>query len=804
MKKLILLISVLSFYQIYCNYKFEFQPLIFNFKGIEAYDDYIIIYGNSQYLLQSNIELDHFKQSRATDRGKIINCFKNDESLITFNDIGDVSGSKDGGYKWEKIISLNDSITFVLNTPENHYIRTKKKIIKADKDFKKMIECPVPFIDYWSYDIYNSLNYRQSMAFVNGNLIVQADSSMLIKFDSNLNPIDTLSFKALKLCDRCQSSYNLYSDSTYIYIRIYDGVYGGSIYRTKDFKNVEKFMQFSDDSKFYHDSNYSGYTDMFKVFGNNKYCINITRMTGVKSNFSLFEILSPDTARFIKNFDITDFLKITDDPSRIYFNDFIIINNRLILISDDKLLYSYNLDDISDYQKFYLLGINIYSINRPVSINDSTFLLFTNSGIYKTDNGGRLFERLKQDSVIFNRKNKFNLKIISKDEIEQKINIIGYFENNLSEAIVFSSKDSGSNWKSKSLKYLTFNGNTELSNLNYNDNFNRIAMNSYSLGNKHYTQILTFDNDFNFISRTLDSNYFIKYIYSFDENSYLINSSNSDNTNDIKYTTDRGFSWNLIRKYNFTEDTIWIDTNRFEIAIRKEFLSQNEVRIANNKYLLLFSFNKNNKLFSIEVVDLALKKIEAVYKLKISEPADLYYAVESDNNNIYLALNDTLIIFNDFFNINSWRKFTFPDKGFISNKQFYKVGNSFICLYSDRKLPLNQYLMQITDTTISDIEVSEIERLNYLFSYPPFPTPAYNEINSVIYWDPNIDIDNTIISVFNVNGLKVEDKENILIKKLSNYHGILTWNCINQNNGIYFLQIKYGSFSNTIKILIHK
>ena len=77
-------------------------------------------------------------------------------------------------------------------------------------------------------------------------------------------------------------------------------------------------------------------------------------------------------------------------------------------------------------------------------------------------------------------------------------------------------------------------------------------------------------------------------------------------------------------------------------------------------------------------------------------------------------------------------------------------------------------------------------------------------VTTLIYWDANFDIDNDEIAVYNINGEKIESRENISIDKLSSFSGFLIWNCSKTLNGIYFILIKHGNNLMTLKLLIAK
>lgn len=104
------------------------------------------------------------------------------------------------------------------------------------------------------------------------------------------------------------------------------------------------------------------------------------------------------------------------------------------------------------------------------------------------------------------------------------------------------------------------------------------------------------------------------------------------------------------------------------------------------------------------------------------------------------------------------------------------------------------------DTSIDN----EVEYKNYLYSYPPYPLPALNEVRSLIYWDPGLDIDIEQITIYNIYGTKIPTHDKIRIDKLTNYSGNLIWDCSGVETGIYVIHLKHGTESRIIKVIVTK
>ena len=127
----------------------------------------------------------------------------------------------------------------------------------------------------------------------------------------------------------------------------------------------------------------------------------------------------------------------------------------------------------------------------------------------------------------------------------------------------------------------------------------------------------------------------------------------------------------------------------------------------------------------------------------------------------------------------------------------------FIAQYKDDTRQQNMFWLKTTGNPTS-VQNTETEIMNYLFSYPPYPMPAINEVRSLIYWDTSIDIDNDEMFVYDMYGTKVAGKEKLRIDKLTAYSGNLVWDCSGVPTGIYLINIKHGTQTRTIKAIVTK
>jgi hypothetical protein len=797
---IIIFLLIAAFIETHASERFEFIPINLNYKGVEAKGDTIVAYGDFGSALISYDDAKTWHQIRVFAQGNIINFFIEESQMSAFSDIGGMNISKDYGKTWNNVANINDSIVYVIRYPNGYFLQTTTELIKLSNEFEVVNEFPLKFQDLWNYEGEPAMLFRKSIVYFKEHLIAQNDSSVLIRFDDNLKPIDSLSFKELGLCTDCYSPYQLLADSNYIYISIvYD------VFRTADFKSAEKIFKYSYNFNMFKDSSVS---DIFKVIQNKKYSINRVYYNNKYGPFfNIYEVLNLDSAKKIGIIDCSELPESGGLSQNMkVFNDFVIENNRFTIVANNKFLASIKLNDnitnkISDLNDF-----NGYSGKIPDMVNDSSYLFYNYySQIYKTMNNGITFEHVKGDSIFFPNNNYFNLKFKFYDKIEKLLYLGGYYTNDLSTAFVMISNDFGNSFSTKVMPNLTYNGGSIfISNLQkINDNF-VIAYNAF--GNNINNWILTYDKNFNFITMFRDSNYTISFINSKDTNSFLVISGNRDNTSDIKYSNNKGLKWDLIKKYQFFIDTIYDSTGKYLYSyITSDLCNYKEINYHGESLWIFFSFKKSDSVFTIEALDINTHIMNTIYQNKSKDGSNYQYALDCDSNSVYIALQDTLFTISNLFDNKTWLNNIFPNHGKIKNGIMKKYNNKLYALYSDDINPYNIYWIKPLgpDTSTSVIEI-RTEGMPYLYVYPPFPMPASSMVRALLYWDTDINIDDDEICIYNIFGEKVGCRDKITIDKLASYKGYLSWDCSNAPCGIYLIQIKHGTLSKTLKIIVNR
>ncbi len=255
--------------------------------------------------------------------------------------------------------------------------------------------------------------------------------------------------------------------------------------------------------------------------------------------------------------------------------------------------------------------------------------------------------------------------------------------------------------------------------------------------------------------------------------------------NGIFLSIDNGFDWEQI-------DSTLKDSSSIFCMVS----SQNKVYAGTFKGGLYFSTNNGFKWFHLPIDSTNVLNISsiAIYDSCIFVSSNYY---NNDNpiasgeiNGVYLSKDNGT----SWAQINSGLINTYIEKLLIKDGYiFAATGGAGV------------YKAKLSDFGITDVkEDNQIEVYNYLYAYPPYPMPAINIVQSLIYWDWSIDIDKDEIDVYNIYGKKIEGKEKITIEKINQYSGYLIWDCSDVDNGIYFIQLKHGTNSLLLKILVDK
>ena len=188
---------------------------------------------------------------------------------------------------------------------------------------------------------------------------------------------------------------------------------------------------------------------------------------------------------------------------------------------------------------------------------------------------------------------------------------------------------------------------------------------------------------------------------------------------------------------------------------------------------------------------------------------------KNDNQSIafIMVLSDEFyIVGNDLFlkntNRNDLSKW-YPAEWDYGNPSFDEVifkGNVAIAKLKDDVRPLNYYrIMRKDKLPVSVVQKTEIKSYSsYLYAYPPFPLPATDRVQTLIYWDTNQEFSPGDVIVHNIYGEKVSKDEEITLDRLNSYSGYLRWDCSSVPNGVYLIKIHHGVTTRIVKAIVSR
>ncbi len=786
MKKSILLFAIIIIIsQISYASNIKITPIMLNFKGVVASGNTVVAFADFGSVLISRDDTESWQQVRVFDGGTIKNIFIHDNELTAINDRGEIAVSPDTGQSWSLAKSLGDSVLAAIEYPGGYFLRMRNKLITLTPDFSiaKEIIINSPYLKRVGFAY--QPKYDKSILYANDKFIAEFDSSTFIRFDTGLAPIDTLKLlEHIELGDY-MSGYRMLVDSDYIYMRYSyagGGVLRSSVFRTRDFKNVEKYIDLNNLFSIY--SIRDGIYFSVNKTRDDKYLIDTTKLyTGFRSGYY--------------------------DPEKFYrkINEFTVSNNKQIIVGDRKILEIFDLKDSTLEVVSAYLGFSYR--DPPDQVGGDTLLFYSQrSPIYKSDNAGLTFLPTVDKTYPGYDKN-FRSAVISYrhyDSKSKRLYLFGEHSWGGWGDIVWTSDDLGRSFDSTRITGISFgSGSIFIPNAiiiskiqQRGDEFieTHAVIRRKNDTSTAYSNIITLKEDGRIVKhvRMAGANS-INYSYSKDTSTYLAQSYNViDSTSNVIYSSDGGESWEVIHKF----------------PINQAIVGVNDIEVNGREYMAFvhldyINYRENFPEYSgafLDVVDKETNQFTSIASWGPNpnpEYTDYGISITSDGGKAYIVIRDTLFVVDNLFDKSTWGYYLLPESGRIL-RQFKKFGGKFFCWYADASNPGNMSWIE----PIGPITGVKKQTIDYLYSYPPYPNPARTTVRALIYWDAASKIDDDHIGVYDIFGAKVGGREDITIDYQSAYSGFLIWDCTNVGSGLYFIQIKRGSKSKTLKIIVNK
>ena len=343
--------------------------------------------------------------------------------------------------------------------------------------------------------------------------------------------------------------------------------------------------------------------------------------------------------------------------------------------------------------------------------------------------------------------------------------------------------------------YPGYSNATSIPNLNIGNNW-------YSMASRSI--IYNYNENFDRNSFIKDTNLIFDYIHTKDTNSYLVHCANkADSTSEIRYTSDRGKNWVLIKKFPYPETESHYD----------------EITVNNKKYFAIVHVNLDEMMYhpevpivsSVDIVNLENNECLRIFYWKSPDGNPEYgtmgVGITSDSNVAYIAFQDSLFVIPDFNDKSKWKYYLMPTPGSRMIRPIKKFGDRFYGRYADEYNPWAGYSawFKPLDTLMNfPVSVDDTEINTYLTYSTPYPIPASNIVHAEIFWDMRYDIGNSDIAVYDYKGLKVADRKSLTLDRKNSYSGVLSWDCAGYESGVYFVLLRHGGTTRTIPIVVGK
>jgi len=740
---------------------FSYERLWVHFNGITINQNTALAYGDGGIVLRSPDKGKNWEQiAAAADDFTIMNIKCKNNSFYGILDKDYIIISDDDGKTWsnKKISDMQTFLDFDLNS-NNYFILTNLSILVYDLNFN--------LVNSLSLDYQNQAS---ELKILDNSLYVPIDNGRIYVYDiNNKFQKKTIDFGLQSLCSNCPRPNQLKSDSSNLYIAL-----GNYLLKSKD--NGTTWSKL--------DSN----VNLLNVYKGNYYSLSSSNYPG--SGYSFLDFYKSGVHGFERvNHDTID----RYIPEQIYKGFEFLGNDSIIAVGKDKLI-SISYDGGKNWTFISNFRINYFHVG--IWLNENKGYLYTSyNQISKTSNGGVTWLPQKYKSGIKDT--------MGTDEAiyADTTGLVILFKNNLVQNginFIFSD-DFGENYNAISKKEMI----GHIKDPMYNPRIIRKDTNllfffNGGWGEDHYTMVYLMDNKINVLSQSLIDSMVILDARLTDDGKNIMAlgyerkyPNNANSFDSIKYylmySYDNGNTW--VKDLSFALDSdsynmcTYIDKNYLIISTKPDTIIDNGVW---SRYSISI-LNPSGKIFQKKVYSDHFATMTNFFKLNDIIYNLGYYHLYLNNNFIDEPLN--------------WQKDS-TDK--------FVMGN---CFWSDNQTGYVGMTLSVRPTisnfykikAIKPTPVDEPKSLSaYLYSFPPYPTPATNEVSFVLYWDYKFDITTADFAIFDIMGNKIAGKNEILIYAEQPNNGIIKWNCSNVQDGIYFIRMIYGGNTKAVPIIVKR
>lgn len=777
----------------------KFSSVNFDLVGVVASGNKIAAYGTKGSVYYSDDDAQSWNVIKPFETGNIVNFFIENDKLVAFLQTGEVSQSFDNGLSWNVTNPINDSVAYVIKGNDDYYVRAQSAIFKLSKNLTISKSNQYPY--YYGFDItYHYLpNNRMQMSFLDSKLfIINHYMNAILVLDEDLNKIDSVDIsERLFSNDKIFISrilnttedlvirlHNYKVDSTFIYKLDPDLTKLEVLLNQSESKEKQK-KQFKENSPYVF--NYNLYKDKLYTFN---YFIDENRL---KPNYNVFELITKDSADYKGVIDATVVIP-SDVLESFTIADFVIENDRITGISKNNLIVTKKINSESTDRVSNLVGSG--SSSNLFRINDSDYLLFATRNIYKSNDTTKTFKKVIGDSAIYSDLS-LGVKFYHFNQKQDKLLFFKFAKYNNDSSLVYISDDYGNKFSRKLLEGVDFKANYKYYRILKDED--EYLISETSTGTP--TRYITYDKGFNYLSSKVDSNYRYDYFFGEDLTNFTFLGAAldvQDKNRYLKSTTDGGETWNNLRTFSFTSDTIWYnDSTQFFTTAKSDLRYNKSVDFNGKPYIFIVTYNTYDSLYKIEAMNLQTNEFSLIYQHKQDTYSNIVF--ELIDGVYYICKGDSLFTTSNILDYNSWQGQKLPNNGTMLDRIF-KSGDYLITYYYDDIHPYDIYRIKWNELSITSITENENEIIQYFYNSLPYPQPTNSLVSTKVYLDNAISITKRNIKIFDINGTQVEKGDNIEISG-TNWPTTLTWDSSTQPPGVYFIVINYGENTKAIKVM---
>jgi hypothetical protein len=100
--------------------------------------------------------------------------------------------------------------------------------------------------------------------------------------------------------------------------------------------------------------------------------------------------------------------------------------------------------------------------------------------------------------------------------------------------------------------------------------------------------------------------------------------------------------------------------------------------------------------------------------------------------------------------------------------------------------------------------IDNIEENKSIYLSEPLPNPATDLVTIRFYWDSSLNIESADFQIFDILGVEINNKSELIFERINSYSGVIKWFISNVPTGIYFIRARIGDSYFTRSVIISR